>query len=389
MTPDTPANPTRTPPTEALHFAARNLLHDCVDLTAGQSLLIVGEAGAGRWYDPAVAERLADEARTMAASATIIMTPITGSAEDFPADVTAAMQTADHTVFLSRLGDQIRFCPLPGPGSKTVSYTMNLDYLAGFGRIPHGLMQAVHDRLVDLLATARHVRITCPDGSDLSGPLPESGLESVPENKPADAIAKNTQRLTPFTVGNFPVCIPPPLSSAFMSGTMALTRWLTSSSTIAYDDSQYLLDQPLAARIEQGRIAGFDGPTDACRKLTAHFERVGRIVDGDPWRVDSWHTGINPSIFGTEPPLDDLERWGTITFGSPRFTHFHLCGSDPGHIASMLIDATITIDGEDLWRDGRFTFLDRLDMQALKSEWSQHAPAGDGDLFAERRDIGV
>ncbi|MEQ8369923.1 MAG: hypothetical protein RIC83_04565, partial [Alphaproteobacteria bacterium] len=370
----------------ALDRAARNLLADCIGLAAGQSLLIVGENGPGRWYDPAVADHLAASARAMGAGATIIMTAITGSAADFPADVTAAMQSADHTLFLSRLGDQIRFCPLPGPGSKTVAYTMTLDYLAGFGRIPHGLMDAVHDRLVARLATARHVRITCPDGSDLAGDLPASESPAAPQAGP-DAPA----RLTPFTVANFPVSIFPPLSAAGMSGTMALSRWLTSSSTIAYDGSQYLLEPPLAARIEQGRIAGFDGPAAVCARLTAHFERVGAIVGGDPWRVDSWHTGINPSIFATEPPLDDLERWGTVAFGSPRFTHFHLCGSDPGHIASMLIDATITIDDQVLWRDGRFTFLDTPDIQVLKDQWHRRLPdfARDGDLIAERRDIGV
>ena len=45
----------------------------------------------------------------------ILAAPITPN-EEFPEDLANAMEAADITVFFSRLGDQLRFSPMPGSG---------------------------------------------------------------------------------------------------------------------------------------------------------------------------------------------------------------------------------------------------------------------------------
>ena len=47
-------------------------------------------------------------------------------------------------------------------------------------------------------------------------------------------------------------------------------------------------------------------------------------------------------------------RWSQTVFSNPRILHFHTCGlGPPGEICWMIIDPTITIDGVNLWENGR------------------------------------
>ena len=199
----------------------------------------------------------------------------------------------------------------------------------------------------------------------------------------SDAAAADT-RMTPFSVDLFPVMIFAPLTCTGMSGRLAMSHWLTTSSTRKYPDPVLKLDTTVTAHIERGRITRFEGNAAEVGRTRDHFERIGRLVGGDPMAVNSWHTGINPRTFYKERPEDNVERWGDLVYGSPRFTHFHACGSDPGDISIMLLDATISFDGEDYWKDGRFVFLDRPEIAGILSEHQT-----DREAFEMRWDIGV
>jgi hypothetical protein len=50
--------------------------------------------------------------------------------ETFPKVVAAAMEQVDHTIFFSRIGDQVRFASLPGRGTCTMTYALDAGYLA-------------------------------------------------------------------------------------------------------------------------------------------------------------------------------------------------------------------------------------------------------------------
>ena len=119
-------------------------------------------------------------------------------------------------------------------------------------------------------------------------------------------------------------------------------------------------------------------------RVRDHYRRLGALFDIDAYTVNSWHAGINPATFYPTPARDDVERWAGVAFGSPRYTRFHSCGTDPGEIAWSVFDATIALDGEDYWRDGRFVFLDRHDQRALLATYPDAARA-----FEIRRDIGL
>ena len=155
--------------------------------------------------------------------------------------------------------------------------------------------------------------------------------------------------------------IVPAISSARAEGTLALLP----TAIHEYADPILVLDSPLLLEVSRGSIVGFGGDPTQARKAEAHFDRVGRLVGGSPRAVNSWHTGIHPGTFFSGRALDDLDRWGCVAFGSPRYTHFHLVGADPGDVCGSLFDATISFDGVPFWDRGRFVFIDRPEIRDL------------------------
>lgn len=357
---------------------ARNLLVGCVGLSAGERLLIVREEGPAGHYEPAVSAHIAEEAQRLGADVRLCPAPAADGPEAALDGLAAAMAGADHTVFLSPIGDRLRFRRIPGEGSKTMCYALDLGLLgADFCRVPHALLSQVHDRLVAALAETRRWRITCPLGTDVTG-------EMTPPVPTAPAAGATTGGALAFTLALFPVMIFPPLSCARMTGRVVLGRWLTTTATHDYEDDVLHLDAPVTALIDRGRITGFEGPADLARRVTGHYARVGERFGIDPAVVGSWHAGINPKTFYSGRAEDGLARWGSVAFGSPRYTHFHTCGDDPGEICWSLFDASISFDGTSYWRDGRFVFLDRPEARALLSAYP-----GAERAFEMRWDIGL
>ena len=283
----------------------------------------------------------------------MVAQPLVEGPEQFPPVLLARIAQADHTVFFSRLGTQGRFLKFPGSGTKIVAYTLDAASLASpFASLPYAFLQAVHDRLVQKIAASSSYRITCAHGTDLRADLRLGGSQQ------ADV-------LTPFTVRNFPLMIVPPISAQTLTGTLALSLAILSTSTHAYPDPILLLDSPLLLQIDLGRIIGFCGEANQAARAKHHFERVAKEVKGDPYCVNSWHTGFNPGTFFDGLAKDDLSRWGNVAFGSPRYTHFHMVGSDPGDVCGSLFDATISFDGDVLWHEGRLAFLHGSEGEAL------------------------
>ena len=373
------ARDTRTHPSEAeLRAGARNMLLGCVGVEAGQEVLFVREDSRHGYFDDAAGDCVEEEARRLGARVHSIRTPTIDGPEDFPAPVAAAMGHVDHTIFFSRIGDQLRFRDLPGTGTKTMTYALDAGFLgSSFCTVPHGLMVAVLARFHALLDRGGEWRITCPLGTDVTGHCEPRGADL--------AAADDDGGDSGFTLVLFPVTIFRPVPCDTMSGRIVVERPLMATGTHAYEHGVLPLDGPVTIRVEDGRIAGFEGESGVVSKVRDHYERVAARMNLDRDAVHSWHTGINPKTFYPRPAEENIERWGGIVFASPRYTHFHTCGDTaPGEIALTLIDATITFGGETCWQDGRFVFLDRPDIRALLADYP-----GAEDAFEMRRDIGI
>ena len=335
---------------------ALNILRNCAHVAAGDRLLIVGENGGRAFFDPRVCEIVADVAASIGVDAEIVMAPETTGPNDFPVSISEAMRQADHTIFFARIGDQVRFMDLPGTGSKIMCYTHDVSYLDDdFSHVHYGLFLDVLEQLMDRIKAARQFRIVCPAGTELEGDLTPDAFVSGGSGTGA----------AEFTVKLFPVMIFPPLSCAAMSGRLWLGRWLTNTSTNVYDDSIVMMDSPVFAQVHNGMITRFEGDAEETGKIERHFKKFEDQIGDQAYAVNSWHTGIYPKTFYSRDPLANVEKWLDLVYGSPRITHFHVCGRDPGEIAVSLYDATVFFDDEAYWKAGRFSFLDRPEVQRL------------------------
>jgi hypothetical protein len=341
---------TAPPSAGDLERGARNLLLSCAKARAGEHVLIVGEDGPDPYFDPAVCETVARTARDLGFEATVMLARPVGGAAEFPTSVRAAMRAADHTIFFSRLGGQARFALEPDDGHAVNAYAQTLAHLGDpFCTVDHGNLARVHTLLVERIAACERYVIEAPCGTALSGRIPRGRAAAM----------------TDFALDLFPLMIFPPVTTKDLAGVLVIDHFVTSTATRSYEDSVLRLDRPLHATIRESRIVTLDGPEDLANRLRAQMERATELTAGDPMRINSWHTGINPNTFFDGDPYADLDKWGAVAFGSPRYTHFHAAGEDPGDVAFSLMDATIRFDGEAFWEAGRFVFLDRPDVQAL------------------------
>ncbi|MDH3690839.1 MAG: hypothetical protein OEU36_15435 [Gammaproteobacteria bacterium] len=355
-----------------LRAGALNLLQDCVGVQNGDHVLFIREHSRYGYYDETAGNAVEEESRGLGANVHTLWTPPIESAETLPKIVSSAMQHADHTIFFSRIGDQLRFCDDLGPGTITMTYALDAGFLGSqFCRVPHSLMQDVLSKLQAELDSAREWHITCPLGTDVRGSID------------SDAIASgNTGG---FTLSLFPVSIFRPIPCRSMSGKVVLNRWIVGTANRSYEPKQLMLDQPVIAIVEQGHIVDFQGDPKNVVAVRDHYKMVSQKFDIDGDVVHSWHAGIHPKTFYPQPAETDLERWGGVTFASPRYLHFHTCGDySPGEIAWVVIDASVDFDGTFYWKDGQFVFLERGDVRVLLPKYSV-----DETAFDMRQDIGI
>lgn len=332
---------------------ARNLLVNCAGALAGEKVLLVGEKGENLYFEPELCSVVAKVAVALGMKPEIIFAaPVAGSTK-FPDNVRAAMGQADRTIFFSRLGDQVRFSLGESINKAVMTYTLGLNYLAApFASVDFLVMKKVHDALLDLILSSKSYRITGDCGTD---------LRSEMKTGRGDAVAD-------FALELFPVMIFPPVLCHGMNGTLSIKNFVTSTSTRTYEGSTLVLDHPIMATVENSRMVAFDGPAELVERLKSQLTRAAELTGGDPYLINSWHTGINPGTFYTDDPYDNLEKWGTVAYGSPRYTHLHAAGIDPGEAAFHAMDLTIAFDGEPIWDHGRFIFLDRPEIQALMTD---------------------
>lgn len=346
-------------PTENFKAGAENLLLNCAKAKPGDRILLIGEKTSSPYFEPELCTDTSYVAQELGIETEIIMAEPVTDASQFPKAVSDAMMNVDHTVFFSRLGDQVRFVETPGKSKKIMCYTLTREHMSSpFASFDFSTLKNIHDLLKDEITASRHYRFEAGCGTSLSS-------EIIHNPGSTDAA------LTEFSLELFPVMIFPPITFQNLCGQLVLKDFLLSSSTRAYDDSVLILKSPVVAIIEDTHVVDFDGDEIEIIKIRKQLERAASITGGNAYRINSWHTGINPYTFYEGDPYANLERWGTVAYGSPRYTHIHGAGKNPGDISIQLFDASISFDGENFWDEGKFVFLDRPEVQALLDDESR------------------
>ena len=330
----------------------------------------MSEPPASGYYDDAVIAVVAQQVRQLGIDTHVLQSRIASGPDDVPRLVSLAMGQVDHTLFLSRLGDQIRFDEADATGTRTIAYTRDFETLGSvFGTAPWSLFKAVHDQLVSQILSSRSYHISCGLGTDLRG--------DVPSAADANAVAD-------FLVTCFPMVIYPPLRCENVRGVLVFDRFLMSTSVESFENSMLALNKPVIAHIEDSSIVKLEGPAELVASVEEQYYRVGAFSGGDVYALNSWHTGIYPQTFSVDSVSAYIQRWGEFVFASPRYTHFHTCSRAPGNIASATFDATITFDGEIYRNAGAPVFLQPQQMQDLLRNYP-----GAESAFQMRWDIGL
>jgi hypothetical protein len=140
----------------AITEGARNILVNCADLGVDESLLIIHERPDPGWYDAEAPRAVADRARSMGWSPTLL--EVGEPSNDRDPRVIDAMDDHDCTMFFARIGDQDRFAG-PAPGKKIVMrYIRDVEMLASpYGRAHHHAFVEVKKAVNAVLLGARRL----------------------------------------------------------------------------------------------------------------------------------------------------------------------------------------------------------------------------------------
>jgi hypothetical protein len=324
---------------EAFERGVDNLLAGCGGLGAGDALLIIREEPGAGYYGEGLPDAVAAVAGKGGIKTTIIEVPFDPAADDLPPALAARVRGSDGTLFLARLGDQLRFKALPEGTRAIVSYALDEQAMgSAFGTAPHAAFLALKAAFNRLMFAARDIRVSCPLGTDFRGAQPP-----MDEVAPADV-----------TISRFPMCVFAPLDATGFSGRVAVAHLLVGTGSRYYEPYGIRLPSTLFALFDRGRLTGWEGDATDVARAEAHYHDIAGRFGLDGGFVHSWHAGIHPGCAFIGSAHDAYERWSGSAFGNPRLLHFHTCGAyAPGEICWNVVDPTIAVDGVEVWRDGR------------------------------------
>ena len=323
---------------DRLQHAVANLAFGCAQARPGARFVILHEDAGHGHYESGLCEDIHRAAMALGLDVECRELPFSPEPGDLPAPVLAAMEGADHILYLARLGDQMRFRPLPHGRKSIVSYAVTRAAMASaFGTIPHSAMLALKAAINAAFQNARHIRVTCPLGSDFAGRM-----------------APSPAPMADVGILRFPMAVFAPVPMQGFTGQIALARFLVGTGSIYYEPFVHRIDGVARVAFTGTRITGYDGPTDAVNGIRAHIANLANRFGLDGDFVHSWHAGIHPGCAYAGAALDNPGRWTGSAFGNPRLLHVHTCGAyAPGEVCWNLLDPTITLDGTPLWQDGR------------------------------------
>ncbi len=316
---------------------AKNLLVNCAGCRPGDRLLIAFEPDSYGYFEADVLGIFREEAKALGLQVSSVDVGFEEVRTALPDPLEDKIADYDVVLFLSRLGDQLRFSALPAGPKYVVCFALNGQMLGScFGRVDYDALRQVKHDVDEAIVGARHIVVRCPAGTHVEG-----------------AVQDRTTKPTDTTSLRFPLSVFSPVMADSFSGRVALGGFLTGTGSRYYQDYTVEFEGQVFALLEAGRLTGFEGTASDVAKADAHYDRVASAFDLDRNFVHSWHAGIHPGCGFPWRLRDHFERWSGSAFGNPRVLHFHTCGAyAPGEISWNVFDPTIEIDGVRLWDNG-------------------------------------
>lgn len=315
------------------------MLIDCANCQPGDKVLIIHETCETGYYDPGLGQALSAAAEQNNLEAKMLSVPFSRDVCDPDEALVGEIAKADCTIFLARLGDQIRFRPNNVASTQVINYALDCEMLASsFGTTEYDAFDRLKDLVNAALADAADIQVTCPAGTHFQGASPHF-----------------SDRAGDTTLKRFPVSVFAPIGATGFHGRIAQKGFLTGTGSQYYSPWACELKEPLFVVFEGTRITGFEGSPRDVAAAKAHYEFVAQKYGIDTYCIHSWHGGIHPGCAYHQPAGNNFERWSGSAFGNPRLLHFHTCGDyPPGEISLNILDPTVRIDGVVVWKNGRF-----------------------------------
>jgi leucyl aminopeptidase (aminopeptidase T) len=300
---------------------ARMIVEECVALRPGEHVAVIGDTET-----TSIVEVLAQAAHAAGGEVVIcIMTPREQHGNDPPRILAAAMQASDvmlmavtrsitHTTARKEASARgARACILRSASEDTMIHgAATADYRA---------VRALTHRLVTLLTGGGHVRVTSPEGTDLT--LRIEGRTALG----LDGFATEPGTFTTIPSGEAAIV---PLEG-------------TAQGVIVFDhaiDNVGVLDGPVRAEVRDGRVVRIDGGRSAgmLRGLLAIDEHASNIAE--------FAIGTNPKSRLLGNMAEDKILLGTVHIG---IGDSHTIGGTVEsriHLDGIVLNPTVEVDGQ-------------------------------------------
>lgn len=305
---------------EAMQRTAKMMVEHSVALRAGEQVLVIGDTETAP-----IAEMLAAAAREAGGDVVMaIMTVRAQHGNDPPPTLAAAMAAADvmlmavkHSITHTTARQQ---ASARGARSAILRSVTVESMTEGAATADYPAVRRLTRELADLLASGRSVRVTSPEGTDLT--LRIDGRSALA----LDGFATEPGSFTPFPTGE--AAIVPVEGSA--------------DGVVVFDhaiDNVGVLDAPIRCEVRGGRIVRVDGgrSADAFRQLIATDANAGNIAE--------FAIGTNPKSRLRGNMAEDKVLLGVVHIG---IGDSHTIGGlveSTIHVDAIILNPTVEVDG--------------------------------------------
>jgi leucyl aminopeptidase (aminopeptidase T) len=316
-----------TPPKEQLERALETVIARCLEVRAGEQVLVVGD------YEPG-SRMLADALRGAAArnGADAVLALMDARANDGaepPPAVAAALAACDvYVIPTSRslshtearraaTNAGARGATLPGVTADMLARMMAIDFDA---------LKARTLQITKLLDEANEAHITCPHGSDLTVNLTgRRGLADYGELSSGNAF------------GNLPA------GEGFIAPLSAHGTLVATSLA-----SLGISPEPVLLTVEDGHLTAADGPLgpDFLQRLEAHGPNGTNVAE--------LGVGTNDAAMLTGNVLEDEKILGTVHVAFGASAGIGGTVSVPIHLDVVVVEPTLEVDGTRVLDAGRW-----------------------------------
>lgn len=300
---------------------ARMIVEECVALRPGEQVAVIGDTET-----TSIVEVLAQAAHATGGEVVIcIMTPREQHGNDPPRILAAAMQASDvmlmavtrsitHTTARKEASARgARACILRSASEDTMIH--------GAAAADYRAVRALTRRLVTLLTGGAHIRVTSPEGTDLTMNIEGRNALGL------DGFATEPGTFTTIPSGEAAIV---PLEG-------------TAQGVIVFDhaiDNVGVLDAPVRAEVRGGRIVRIDGGRSAgmLRDLLTIDEHAANIAE--------FAIGTNPKSRLLGNMAEDKILLGTVHIG---IGDSHTIGGTVEsriHLDGILLNPTVEVDGQ-------------------------------------------